>query len=178
MCRRLKALCDTHAELLGLSVETLVEGLPGRRFIRRLFVTKNGDMRRPGDDQKEDGVRTTVRLVPLGFISLVQLRFRRAVGPSRMGLRSGAKRFTAFRSFVFNVRENPGAPRWSYRRPACGGARSSTIPPLLKARLTLTGAVRFLAHVRRPESLKRVGAPEKDTVQCYTRVGLVQVAAP
>ena len=52
------------------------------------------------------------------------------------------------------------------------------IPPSLKARVTLPGAVTFSAHVRRPESLKRVGAPKKDTVQCYTGVGLVQVAAP
>ena len=52
------------------------------------------------------------------------------------------------------------------------------IPPSLKARVTLPGAVRFSAHVRRPESLKRVGALKKDTVQCYTGVGLVQVAAP
>ena len=52
------------------------------------------------------------------------------------------------------------------------------IPPSLKAIVTLPGAARFSTHVRRPESLKRVGAPKKDTVQCYTGVGLVQVAAP
>ena len=52
------------------------------------------------------------------------------------------------------------------------------IPPSLKARVTLPGAVRSSAHVRRPESLKRVDAPKKDAVQCYTGVGLVQVAAP
>ena len=51
------------------------------------------------------------------------------------------------------------------------------IPPSLKARVTLPGAVGFSAHARRPESLKRVGAPKKDTVQCYTGVGLVQVVA-
>ena len=52
------------------------------------------------------------------------------------------------------------------------------IPPSVKSRVTLPGAVRFSAHVRRPESLKMVGAPKKDTVQCFTGVGLVQVAAP
>ena len=52
------------------------------------------------------------------------------------------------------------------------------IPSLLNARVTLSGAVRFSAHVRRPESLTRVGTLKKDTVHCYTGVGLVQVAAP
>ena len=52
------------------------------------------------------------------------------------------------------------------------------IPPSLKARVTLPGADRFAAHVQCPESLKRVGAPKKGTVQCYTGVGLVQVAGP
>ena len=51
------------------------------------------------------------------------------------------------------------------------------IPPSLKARVTLPGAVRFSAHVRRPESPKRFGAPKKNTVECYTGVILVQVAA-
>ena len=52
------------------------------------------------------------------------------------------------------------------------------ISPSLKARVTFPGAVRFSSHVRRPESLKRVDAPKKDTMQCYTGVDLVQVAAP
>ena len=52
------------------------------------------------------------------------------------------------------------------------------ILPSLKAMVTLLGAVRLWAHVRRPKTLKRVGAPKKDTVQCYTGVGFVQVAAP
>ena len=38
------------------------------------------------------------------------------------------------------------------------------ILPSLKARVTLPGAVRFSAHVRRPESLKRAGAPKKGKV--------------
>ena len=50
------------------------------------------------------------------------------------------------------------------------------IPLSLKAKVTLPGAVRFSAHVRRPESLKRVGAPKKDTEQFYTVIRLVQVA--
>ena len=50
------------------------------------------------------------------------------------------------------------------------------ILPSLKARVTLPGAIRFSAHVRRPESLKRVGAPKKDTVQCYAGVSRSTVA--
>ena len=67
---------------LGVGVETLVEGLPGRRSIRRLFMSKDGGVRRPGGDKEEEGEQATVSMVPLGSISLVRLRFRRAVGPS------------------------------------------------------------------------------------------------
>ena len=67
--------------LLGVSVETLVEGLPGRRSIRRVFVSKDGGVRRPGGGKEEEGEQATVSLVPLGPISLVRLKFRRAVGP-------------------------------------------------------------------------------------------------
>ena len=52
------------------------------------------------------------------------------------------------------------------------------IPPSLKVMVTLLGAVRFSSHVRRPKTLNRVGAPKKDTLQCYTGVGFVQVSAP
>ena len=66
---------------LGVSIETLVEGLPGRRSMRRLFVSKDGGVHRPGGDKEEEGEQATVSLVSLDPISLVRLRFRRAVGP-------------------------------------------------------------------------------------------------
>ena len=64
-----------------MSVEALVESLPGRRSIRSLLVSKDGDVRRPGGDKEEERVQATVSLIPLGPVSLVRLRFRRAVGP-------------------------------------------------------------------------------------------------
>ena len=161
--------------VLGVSVETLVEGLPRRRSILRLFVSKDGGVRRPGGDKEEEAEPATVSLVPLTPSSgLVSAGLS---APSRMGSRSGAKRLTAS-GVLSSTRENPAASRWSQRRPPSGEARSSMIPPSLKASVTLPSAVRFSAHVRRPESLKRFVAPKKDTVQCYTEVGLVQVAAP
>ena len=69
------------SSFLGVSVETLVDGLPGRHSICRLFVSKDGGVHRPGGDQEEEGDQATVSLVQLGPISLVRLRFRRAVGP-------------------------------------------------------------------------------------------------
>ena len=64
----------------SVSVDTLVDGLPGRA-IGRLFVGKDCDMYRPGGDNKQEVEQTTVSLVSLGPISLMRLRFRRAVGP-------------------------------------------------------------------------------------------------
>ena len=66
---------------LRVSVETLDEGLSGRRSIRRLFVSEDGAVRRHGGRKEEEGEQATVFLVSLGPISLVRLRFRRAVDP-------------------------------------------------------------------------------------------------
>ena len=65
---------------LGVNVETLLEGLPGRHFIRRLSMSKDGDVRRPGGDKEGEGEQATVNLFPRGAISIVRLRFRRTVG--------------------------------------------------------------------------------------------------
>ena len=90
-----------------MSGETLVEGLPGRRSIRRLLVSKDSGMRRPGGDNAY-GRRTgdcqpgptwpyirRPAQVPQGLLA-----------PARMGSRSSAKRLTAVWSFVFHTR-NP-----------------------------------------------------------------------
>ena len=160
-----------------MRVETLVEGLPGRCSIRRLFVSKDGGVSRPGGDKKDEGEQPTVNLVPLGLISIVLLRFRRAVGPGEDGLKIRREEidFVPEFSLPFAKTRLPRDGPNGVQNAVDPGAM---IPPSLKARVTLSSAVRFSAHVRRPESLKMVRAPNKDTVQGYTVVGVVQVAAP
>ena len=65
---------------LCVNVEMLFEGLPRRRYIRRLIVSKTGCVHRPEVDEEEEGEQATACLVPLGPTSLIRLRFRRAVG--------------------------------------------------------------------------------------------------
>ena len=103
--------------------------------------------------------------------------------PARMGLRSGAKRLTSFRSFVFHTRK-PCCPvmvptafsmRWSPELDDSAIAESQAHTP---GRGQVFGTHTTPREPESPESLKGVFAPKNDTVQRYTWVGLVQVAAP
>ena len=161
---------------LGVSVETLVEGLPGRRSIRRLFRSLDAGVRRPGGDKEEEREQATVCLVPLGPISLVWLRLRRAVGPDLMGLISGAKRLTAFRSFVFHTRK-PCCPKMVPTASSMRWSSELDDPAIAESQGQTPGRCQIFGTrttPRKPESGRRA---QEGYGAFYTVVGLVQVAA-